>query len=132
MNPCITCTKQGGAEQKMMPIKDEQGAAFFERPHFERKKRTHLTAVGSSGTFRACCGSMQGRLERPPSGVLLLHLAARGARGTYNLNYSNAKSCYKMLNRTSSMAKCLQWCYNSGRRYMYLLIGWTTCDISCN
>ena len=32
VNPCITCTKQGGAEQKLIPIKDEQGAALFERP----------------------------------------------------------------------------------------------------
>ena len=28
--------------------------------HFERKKRTHITDVGSSGTFRACCGSWAG------------------------------------------------------------------------
>ena len=32
VNPCITCTKQSGAEQKLMPITDEQGAALFERP----------------------------------------------------------------------------------------------------
>ena len=44
-------TEQSGAEQKLMPITDEQKTALF-----ERKKRTHLTAVGSSGTFRACCG----------------------------------------------------------------------------
>ena len=43
------------AEQKMRPITDEQKIALF-----ERKKRTHLTAVGSSGTFRACCGSGAG------------------------------------------------------------------------
>ena len=45
-------TEQSGAEQKWRPITDEQKTALF-----ERKKRTHLTAVGSSGTFRACCGS---------------------------------------------------------------------------
>ena len=28
--------------------------------HCERKKRTHLTAVGSSGTFGACCGPWAG------------------------------------------------------------------------
>ena len=32
----------------------------FSSGHFERKKRTRLTAVGSSGTFRACCGSRAG------------------------------------------------------------------------
>ena len=58
MNPSITCTKQSGAEQKLLPITDEQEAALFERPF--RAQRTHLTAVGSSGTFRACCGSWAG------------------------------------------------------------------------
>ena len=32
VNPCITCTKQSGAEQKLMPITDEQESALFERP----------------------------------------------------------------------------------------------------
>ena len=47
-----SATEQSGAEQKWRPITDEQKTVIF-----ERKKRTHLTAVGSSGTFRACCAS---------------------------------------------------------------------------
>ena len=46
VNPCITCTKQSGDEQKMMPIKTNM-SQHFTSGHFERKKRTHLTAVGS-------------------------------------------------------------------------------------
>ena len=60
MNPCITCTKQSGAEQKLMPIADEQ-RQHFSSGYFERKKRTHLTAVGSSCTFRAFCASRVAR-----------------------------------------------------------------------
>ena len=40
---------------EMLPIRDEPKTALF-----ERKKRTPLTAVGSSGTFRACCGAGAG------------------------------------------------------------------------
>ena len=32
VNPCMTCTTQGGAEKKMMLIIDEHESAFFERP----------------------------------------------------------------------------------------------------
>jgi len=79
VNPCVTCTKQGGAEQKMMPIKDEQGAAFFERPfrtqetnaphgcglewHFssmlllQGRPRTSRVSQGEPSCQRACgCG----------------------------------------------------------------------------
>ena len=76
VNPCITCTKQGGAEQKMMPIKDEQGAAFFERPFraqetnaphgcgLERHFSSMLLLQGRPRTSRASRGEPSG-LERP-------------------------------------------------------------------
>ena len=78
VNPCITCTKQGGAEQKMMPIKDEQGAAFFERPFraqetnaphgcgLERHFSSMLLLQGRPRTSRASRGEPSG-LERPAS-----------------------------------------------------------------
>ena len=78
MNPCITCTKQGGAEQKMMPIKDEQGAAFFERPFraqetnaphgcgLERHFSSMLLLQGRPRTSRVSRGEPSG-LERPAS-----------------------------------------------------------------
>ena len=59
MNPCITCTKQSGAEQKLIPIKDEHEAAVFERP-FRTQETNAPHGCGSSGTFRACCGSWAG------------------------------------------------------------------------
>ena len=31
-NPCIICTKSSGAEKNIIPIIDEQEAAFFKRP----------------------------------------------------------------------------------------------------
>ena len=37
VNLCITCTKQSGAEQKLMPINDEQ-RQHSSSGHFERKK----------------------------------------------------------------------------------------------
>ncbi len=61
-------TEQSGAEQKWRPITDEQKTALF-----ERKKRTHLTAVGS--TLERHFSSMlwlQGRLERHFSAILWL------------------------------------------------------------
>ena len=76
VNPCITCTKQGGAEQKLMPRIEEQEAAFFERPF---RAQATLTAVGSSGTFRASGvaraapvehSAVLGWLERHPSSIL--------------------------------------------------------------
>ena len=60
MSPCITCTKQSGAEQTLMPIKDEQRAALFERPFRTQETNAPHTAVSSSGTRRACCGSWAG------------------------------------------------------------------------
>ena len=59
MNPCITCTKQSGAEQKSIPIKDEHEAAVFERP-FRTQETNAPHGCGSSGVFRACCGSWVG------------------------------------------------------------------------
>ena len=53
MSLCLTCTRQGRTEKKMMPIKAEQEAAFFEQTF-----RTPLMAAGSSGTFRAACGAI--------------------------------------------------------------------------
>jgi len=58
-NPCITCTEQSGAEQKLIPIKDEHEAAVFERP-FRTQETNAPHGCGSSGTFRACCGSWAG------------------------------------------------------------------------
>ena len=78
MNPCVTCTKQGGAEQKMMPIKDEQGAAFFERPFRTQETNAphgcglewHFSSMlllqGRPRTSRASRGEPSG-LERPAS-----------------------------------------------------------------
>ena len=57
-------TELSGAEQKLLPITDEQKTALF-----ERKKRTPLTAVGSSCTFGACCGSGQARATRSEPAV---------------------------------------------------------------
>ena len=54
VSPCITCTKQSGAEQKLIPIKDEHEAAVFEQPF--RTQETNARA-GSSGTRRAFCAS---------------------------------------------------------------------------
>ena len=70
VNPCITCTKQGGAEQKMMPITDEQGAAFFERP-FRAQETNAPHGCGLERHFSSML-RLQGRLERPPSSVLRL------------------------------------------------------------
>ena len=70
VTPCITCTKQGGAEQKMMPIKDEQGAAFFERP-FRAQETNAPHGCGLERHFSSML-RLQGRLERPPSSVLRL------------------------------------------------------------
>ena len=69
VNPCITCTKQGGAEQKTMPINDEQGAAFFERP-FRAQETNAPHGCGLERNFSSMW--LQGRLERPPSSVLRL------------------------------------------------------------
>ena len=77
MNPCITCTKQGGTEKKMMPIMDEHEPAFFERPF-----RTQATnAPRGSGRERHFSSMLwrQRRLERFPSSIL--HFSG-GSKGT--------------------------------------------------
>ena len=61
VNPCITCTKHGGAEQKMIPSKDAQGAAFFERQF--RAQETN--APHGCGLERHFSSMLRGRLERP-------------------------------------------------------------------
>ena len=70
VNPCITCTRQGGAEQKMMPIKDEQGAGFLERP-FRAQETNAPHGCGLERHFSSML-RLQDRLERPPSSVLWL------------------------------------------------------------
>ena len=74
VNPCITCTKQSGAEQKLIPIKDEQGAALFERP--SRTQETN--APHGCGLERHFSSMLRllGRLERPPSSSLRLQARA--------------------------------------------------------
>ena len=67
MNLCITCTKQGGAKQKLMPIIEEQDAAFLERPFRAQETNAphgcglerHFSSLwgGSSCTRRTFCGS---------------------------------------------------------------------------
>ena len=76
MNPCITCTKQGGTEKKMMPIIDEHEPAFFERPF-----RTQATnAPRGSGRERrfSSISWRQSRLERLPSSILYFHGGSEG------------------------------------------------------
>ena len=76
MNPCITCTKQGGTEKKMMPIIDEHEPAFFERPF-----RTQATnAPRGSGRERHFSSMLwrQRRLERLPSSILHFRGGAEG------------------------------------------------------
>ena len=67
------------SEQKLMP-RIEEREAHFSSGHFERKQRTHITAVGSSCTFRASGvaraapvehSAVPGWLERHPSSILL-------------------------------------------------------------
>jgi len=93
--------KQGGAEQKMKTIKDEQGAALFERPfraqetnaphgcglewHFSsmlwlqgRLERSPVGCSAAPGQARAAPvdhSAVWGRLERPPSGVISFFVA---------------------------------------------------------
>ena len=70
MNPCITCTKQGGAEQKVMLIIKEQEAAFFERP-FRAQETNAPHGCGLERHFSSML-RLQGRLERHPSSILRL------------------------------------------------------------
>ena len=53
-----------------MPIKDEQGAAFFERP-FRAQETNAPHGCGLERHFSSML-RLQGRLERPPSSVLRL------------------------------------------------------------
>ena len=81
MSPCITCTKQSGAEQKLMPIKDEQGAALFERPF--RTQETN--APHGCGLERPVSSMLRllGRLERHPSSILRLRGGSSGTRRAF-------------------------------------------------
>ena len=77
VTPCITCAKQGGAEKQMMPIINEQEAAFCERPF-----RAPLMAAGWTGVLEQPVVPEQpgmatpkhsaalGWLERHPAGIL--------------------------------------------------------------
>ena len=70
VSPCITCTKQSGAEQKLMPIKDEQGAALFERP-FRTQETNAPHRCGLERHFSSML-RLLGKLERHPSSILRL------------------------------------------------------------
>ena len=59
--------KQGGAEQKMKTIKDEQGAALFERP-FRAQETNAPHSCGLEWHFSSML-RLQGRLERYPSSI---------------------------------------------------------------
>ena len=58
----------------MMPIKDEQGAAFFEWP-FRAQETNAPHGCGLERHFSSML-RLQGKLERPPSGVLRLKARA--------------------------------------------------------
>ena len=80
-NPCIPCTKQGGAEQKMMPIIDEQEAAFLERPF-----RTQATnAPDGCGREQHVSNMLwrQSRLERLGPSILHLRIGWRGTHRAF-------------------------------------------------
>ena len=76
VNPCITCTKQSGAEQKLMPIKDEQEAALFERP-FRTQETNAPHGCGLERHFSSML-RLLGRLERHPSSILRLRGGSSG------------------------------------------------------
>ena len=73
VSPCITCAKQGGAEQKLMPRTEEQEATFFERP-FRAQETNAPHGCGLSSILR-----LRGRLERHPSNILRLRGQPRAA-----------------------------------------------------
>ena len=81
MSPCITCTKQSGAEQKLIPIKDEQGAALFERP-FRTQETNAPHGCGLERHFSSML-RLQGRLERHPSSILRLRGGSSGTRRAF-------------------------------------------------
>ena len=81
MSPCITCTKQSGAEQKLMPIKDEQGAALFERP-FRTQETNAPHGCGLERHFSSML-RLLGRLERHPSSILRLRGGSSGTRRAF-------------------------------------------------
>ena len=88
-NPCITCTEQNGAEQKLVLLKEEQEAALFERPcrtqetnapygrgldrHFSSMLRL-LGRPAALGLERHPASMLRlwGSLERHPSSILRL------------------------------------------------------------
>ena len=76
VSPCITCTKQSGAEQKLIPIKDEQGAALFERP-FRTQETNAPHGCGLERHFSSML-RLLGRLERHPSSILRLRGGSSG------------------------------------------------------
>ena len=81
VNPCITCTKQSGAEQKLMPIADEQGAALFERP-FRAQETKAPHGCGLERHFSSML-QLQGRLGRHPSSILRLRDGSSGTRRAF-------------------------------------------------
>ena len=62
VNPCITCTKQNGAEQKLMPIKDEQKAALFDRP-FRTQETNAPHGCGFERHSSSICGCIEIGIE---------------------------------------------------------------------
>ena len=81
VSPCITCTKQSGAEQKLTPIKDEQGAALFERP-FRTQETTAPHGCGLERLFSSM-PRLLGKLERHPSSILRLRGGSSGTRRAF-------------------------------------------------
>ena len=81
VSPCVTCTKQSGAEQKLMPLKDEQGAALFERP-FRTQETNAPQGCGLERHFSSTL-RLLGRLERHPSSILRLRGGSSGTRRAF-------------------------------------------------
>ena len=83
VNPCITCTRKGGAEQKLMPIMEEQDAAFFERP-FRAQETNAPHGCGLERHFSSML-RLQGRLERHLSSILRLRGGSANSIGTFQI-----------------------------------------------
>lgn len=84
VSPCLTCTKQSRAEQKLMPRKQEQESAFFEWPLWAQATNTpqscrleqHFSSFwGGSNCF---CGS-----GRHPSSILRFRADSSGTHRAF-------------------------------------------------